>query len=270
MGFKDNILQKIRFDQLHKTIVNSLGTPDSGRRLDKAAMATLLKYSTYEALQVRDLELYVKPESGQPPAILLLDNELKVYKTTPEDVALRKSPTVKEMVSIRNAIKILNDKDVVISRGCETADTLLAELVGTLDLSFSKADLDGLVADGKAAQENTYADGVMEILTIFMEVLQWPPAPKALSQAHHHIWGARLDKGVGETVLSPVVIYSLVNNALYVSEQQISSRDEDRQEVLNAVVSGAEADEDTLTDSAAWTALKQKALPRAALTRARE
>lgn len=265
MGFKENILQKIRFDQLHKTIVNSLGTPDSGRRLDKAAMATLLKYSTYESHQVRDLTLYVKPESGQPPAILLLDNELKIYKTTPEDVALRKSPTVKEMVSIRNAIKILNDKDVVISRGRETADALLAELIGALDLSFSAADLDGLVADGKAAQENKYADGVLEILTIFMEILQWPPAPKSLTQAHFHIWGAHLPKGVGETVLSPVAIFSLAHNTLYLSDQQISSRDKDRQEVLNAIISGAGEDEETLTDTAAWTALKQKALPGAAL-----
>lgn len=264
MGFKENILQKIRFDQLHKTIVNSLRTPDNGRRLDKAAMATLLKYSTYEARKVRDLELYVKPESGQPPAILLLDNELKIYKTTPEDVALRKSPTVKEMVSIRNAIKILNDKDVVISRGRETADALLGELIGALDLAFSAADLDGLVADGQAAQENKYADGVLEILTIFMEILQWPPAPKSLSQAHYHIWGTRLPKGVGETVLSPVVIYSLAHNTLYLSDQQISSGDKDRQEVLSAIMLGAGADEETLTDSAVWTGLKQKALPMAA------
>lgn len=263
MGFKDNILQKIRFDQLYKTIVNSLGTPDSGRRLDKAAMATFLKYSTYQARQVRDLDLYVKPESGDPPTILLLDNELKVYKTTPEDVALRKSPTVKEMVSIRNAIKILNDKDVVISHGRETADVLLAELIGSLDLSFTTADLDGLVADGKAAQENKYADGVIEILTIFMEILQWPPAPKSLSQAHYHIWGARLSKGVGETVLSPVVIYSLAHNTLFLSEQQISSRDKDRQEALDAIISASREDEETRKDSAAWTALKQKALPMA-------
>lgn len=263
MGFKENILKKIRFDQLHKTIVNSLGPPDSDRRLDKEAMARLLKYSTYKATQVRDLELYVKPDSGDPPTILLLDNELKIYKTTPEDVALRKSPTVKEMVSIRNAIKILNDKDVVISRGRDTADAVHTELVAALDLSFTVADLDALVADGNAALENKYADGVLEILTIFMEILKWPPAPSALRLSHHHIWGTRLPKGVGETILSPVLIYSLTHNRLCLSEAQVSSKDSKRLEFLSAVVEGAADDQEALTGAAVWETLKQRALPKA-------
>jgi hypothetical protein len=263
MGFKENILQKMRFDQLHSTIVNSMGPPDSARRLDKAAVARLLKFGTYQARQVRDLELYIKPDSGDPPAILLLDNELKIYKTTPEDVALRKSPTVKEMVSIRNAIKILNDKDVVVSRGRETADTLHAELVAALDLSFTAADLDGLVADGRGALENRYAEGVREILTIFMEILEWPTAPKALSLPHHHIWGARLPKGINETVLSPVVIFSLSHNLLCLSENQVRSRDPDRLDTLNNIVSTAGEDEQTLVGAAVWEALKRRALPKA-------
>jgi hypothetical protein len=260
MGFKENMLQKIRFDQLHTTIVNSMGPPDSGRRLDKAAMARLLKYSTYQASRVRDLDLYIKPDSGDPPTILLLDNELKIYKTTPEDVGLRKSPTVKEMVSIRNAIKILNDKDVVVSRGRDTADALHAELVAALDLSFTEADLDGLVADGRAALENRYADGVREILTIFMELLEWPPAPKALSLPHHHIWGARLPKGVGETVLSPVVIFSLTHNTLCLTESQLRSRDPDRFDTLNLIVAQAGEDDETVAGAAVWNALKRRAL----------
>jgi hypothetical protein len=263
MGFKENILQKIRFDQLHKTIVSSLGPPDSGRRLDKEAMARLLKYSTYKATQVRDLELYVKPDSGDPPTLLLLDNELKIYKTTPEDVALRKSPTVKEMVSIRNAIKILNDKDVVISRGRDTADAVHTELVAALDLSFSAADLDALVADGKAALENKYADGVIELLTIFMEILNWPPAPSTLRLTHHHIWGARLAKGGGETILSPVLIYSLTHNRLYLSGAQVSTKDPQRQEFLSALVESAGEDQETLAGAAVWENLKQRALPKA-------
>ena len=154
MGFKENILQKIRFDQLHTTIVNSLGPPDSGRRLDKEAMTRLLKYTGYAPATVRDLELYIKPDSGDPPAILLLDNELKVYKTTPEDVALRKSPTVKEMVSIRNAIKILNDKDVVVSRKADTLEHVRARLIGDLDLSYTPADIEALAQDGRDSLEN--------------------------------------------------------------------------------------------------------------------
>jgi hypothetical protein len=263
MSFKENILQKIRFDQLHKTVVSSLGPPDSGRRLDREAMARLLKFSTYKPTPVRDLALYIKPDSGDPPAILLLDNELKVYKTSPEDVALRKSPTVKEMVSIRNAIKILNDKDVVISRGRETADAVHAELVAALDLSFTAADLDALAGDGKAALENKYADGVLEILTIFMEILEWPPAPSALRLSHHHIWGPRFAKGVGETVLSPVLIFSLTHNRLCLSEAQVSTKGPRRQEALDEIVASAGEDDETLAGAAVWESLRQRALPQA-------
>jgi hypothetical protein len=263
MGFKENILQKIRYDNLHTTIVNSLGPPDSGRRLDKEVMARLLKFSNYKPSRIRDLDLYTKPDSGDPPAILLLDNELKVYKTTPEDVALRKSPTVKEMVSIRNAIKILSDKDVVISRGRDTADAVHAELVSALDLSFSITDLEALVADGRAALENKYAEGVLEILTIFMEILDWPQAPSALRLSHHHIWGPRIAKGVGETVLSPVLIYSLSHNRLCLSEAQVSTRGAQRQEFLHGVVENAGEDEETLAGAAVWEALKKRALPQA-------
>jgi hypothetical protein len=263
MGFKENMLQKMRFDALHRTIVGSLGSPDSGRRLDKDAVARLLKYSTYQARKIRDLDLYLKPDSGEPPEILLLDNELKIYKTTPEDVALRKSPTVKEMVSVRNAIKILNDKDVVVSKGRQTADALHAELVAALDLSFTAVDLDGMVADGKAALDNRYAQGVHEILSIFMEILEWPPAPKTLSLPHHHVWGARLPKGVNETVLSPIVIFSLINNALCLSEGQVRSRDPDRLDALSAIVAEAGDDDEVVSGTAVWEALKRRALPKA-------
>jgi hypothetical protein len=167
------------------------------------------------------------------------------------------------MVSIRNAIKILNDKDVVISRGRDTADALHAELVSALNLSFSAADLDALVADGRAALENKYADGVLEILTIFMEILDWPPAPSALRLSHHHIWGPRLAKGVGETVLSPVLIYSLAHNRLCLSEAQVSTRGPQRQEFLHGVVENTGEDEETVAGAAVWEALRKRALPRA-------
>ena len=60
-----------------------------------------------------DLDLFVDPEDA---SILVLDNELPIYKTTIEDVLIRKSPYTKEMLNIRNIIKILKDSDVKISR----------------------------------------------------------------------------------------------------------------------------------------------------------
>ena len=52
--------------------------------------------------------------------VLVFDNELALYHSTVDDVALRKSPEWKEMVSIRTVRRILNDQDVVVSKGKES------------------------------------------------------------------------------------------------------------------------------------------------------
>jgi hypothetical protein len=81
-------------------------------------MRKLLALSPFVSAERRDLELYfreLEPEIGE---IISLDNELSLYgNTTVGDVALRRSPVVKEMVNIKNIIKILNDKDIRICKG---------------------------------------------------------------------------------------------------------------------------------------------------------
>ena len=49
---------------------------------------------------------------------------------------MRKSPTIKEMISIRNAFKIINDKDVKISTKDESLKTIQKECIDLIDLSF--------------------------------------------------------------------------------------------------------------------------------------
>ncbi|MEJ2041278.1 MAG: hypothetical protein P8X55_20470, partial [Desulfosarcinaceae bacterium] len=121
MSFKDNLLKKIKIDRLAEKVRHSLGAPaDSPRRVDRETMKTLLSMGPFRHQQERDLDLYFISRDDGPEQILALDNEMKIYRTTAEDVALRKSPTIKEMVSIRNAIKILSDKDVVVSAKAES------------------------------------------------------------------------------------------------------------------------------------------------------
>jgi hypothetical protein len=35
MSFKENLLKKIRIDKMTKIVLNSIGPPDSGRKVDK-------------------------------------------------------------------------------------------------------------------------------------------------------------------------------------------------------------------------------------------
>ena len=60
----------------------------------------------------------------------------KLYDTV-ADVGMRKSPTIREMVSIRNAMKILSDADVVASKKEASVRTIQEECLSALDLSFT-------------------------------------------------------------------------------------------------------------------------------------
>jgi len=85
--------------------------------------------------------LYYKESNEEKRSILVLDNDLSIYHTTIDDVVLRKSPYVKEMVSIKNVIKILNDGDVVVSKKEESVKAIQKECIDMLDLSFDENDL---------------------------------------------------------------------------------------------------------------------------------
>jgi hypothetical protein len=58
-----------------------------------------------------------------------------------------------------------------------------------------------------------------------------------------------------------VVIYSLTHNRLCLSEAQVSSKDPQRHEFLNAVVTNAGEDDEIVAGSAVWEYLKKRALP---------
>ena len=218
MGFRENLHKKIEIKRLADKVVRSVNPTDSTKRIDLDAMRQLLALGTYVLKKERDLDLYRLDDRH----LLLLDNELKIYNTTAEDVALRKSPTVKEMVSIRNAIKILNDKDVVIRRKEETVRYIQAELIDGLDLSFTFADIESMADDGIQAIKNKYAEGVIEIMTLFAELLGFIKAPKAFQAAHHHIWGRFTKSGQGG-LFGPAVIFSPLNNSLKLLPYKIKS-----------------------------------------------
>jgi hypothetical protein len=223
MSFKENLLKKISIQRLSKKVTESMGSPDSGRRIDKQAMRELLAMSAYRLKKERDLDLYLKSEADSATDILVLDNELGLYHTTVADVVLRKSPTVKEMVSIRNAIKILNDKDVLVCKKQATVERLQKELIDGIDLTFDAADIEAIVKDGMDSLDNHYSDGVVECLMLLAELLGYQPAPKAFAVAHHTILGAMEHAPVGEVYFGPIVVYSHTHNTLRLLDRKIGA-----------------------------------------------
>ena len=258
MPYKDNLLKKIEIDRLARTIADAIGPVESGKRIDKAVLAQLMTFFPWTRREERDLALFLEADGPGKTRILVLDNDLTIYDTSVDDVVLRKSPTVKEMVNIRNAIKILNDKDVVISKKAASLKTIQEICIGELDLRFTQSDIDGIAGDGTASLENGYTQGVQESLMLFAELLGLTPAPKAFSLNHHDIYGNVGEKPGGETTFGPLVMFSLVHNTLTYLETPLSSRDKGRFDTLKAVASG-EADA-SASGPAVFDLMRSKAL----------
>ena len=169
MSFKENLITKIKIDKLANRVIASIGPAESGRKVDKDAMRSLLEMSPYQYQKARDLDLYVEGIDQDRKKIFVLDNELPIYRTTIDDVAMRKSPLIKEMVKIRNIIKILKDSDVKLSRKDASVKAIQKECIDQLDLAYNGSDIDEIAADGKASLERDYPDGVVECLELFAD-----------------------------------------------------------------------------------------------------
>ncbi len=239
MGFRENWRQKMSIDELAAQVVRSMGAPDSSRRLDLEAMGRLVAMGPYTHRRERDLDLYLMEAEEGRPRILVLDNELKIYATGIDDVALRKSPTIKEMVSIRNAIKILNDKDVVVSRKADTVRRVQQELIAALDLTYTEADVEALAEDGRNTLANQYLDGLLETLSLFAELLGYEKAPKAFRATHHRIWGRVKRRSDGLLEMGPCVLLDLMATKLKLLHGPFNSRNPADMARMRQVIEGA-------------------------------
>ena len=238
MSFRENLLKKIEIDRLAKQVTASMGPPDSGRRLDRDLARRLLGIAGYEITQKRDLELYLVPDEPSPPRVLVLDNDFSIYTTTPEDVAMRKSPVVKEMVKIRNIIKILNDGDVVASKKGESVEKVRADCIAALDLTYTPEDIEEIEKQGAAALANNYSDGISEALELFRELLGYTSPPGAFKRPHQTIIGKCGENPRTGPSFGPMVFFNRVHNTLRLLDTSIPLSDKAQVQTARDVADG--------------------------------
>ena len=238
MGFQENLLKKIEINRLADNVLLSVGPAESGRKVDKEAVRKLLDIAGYELRRVRQMEFYIRQPATDPADILVLDNDLTIYRTTIEDTAMRKNPFIKEMLSLRNILKILNDKDVVVSRKEESVERLRAECLETLDLSYSESDIAGIGRSGFASLESNYPEGVIESLELFGDLLGYRPAPKTFQLRHHYIMGNLKKRESGEAFFGPIVIYSRIDNRISLIPDPVGSYDRPQLEQYRRIAAG--------------------------------
>ncbi len=238
MAFKDNLKKKINIDKMALQVIGSLKPIDNTPKVDKDTMKQLLEFSFYTYRRERDLDLYIKPDESGIENILVLDNELTIYRTTVEDVALRKSPTIKEMLSIRNAIKILNDADVIVSKKENSIQTIHQECIALLDLSFEKSDIEAIKTDGVNAFKIGDPEGVIECLSLFAELLDYASAPKSLEVSHHKIIGPSVKKSNGKILFGPMVVYNISDNIIKLIDETLDLSDKEQKEYILKIITG--------------------------------
>ena len=239
MAFKENLKKKILTDRLSRTICQSIGSPGSTRKIDKESMRKLLALSPFVPEKRRDLELYFRELEPGVGEVISLDNELPLYgKTNVDDVALRRSPEVKEMLNIRNIIKILSDKDIRICKGSDTVLHVQNLALDLLDLSFGEEDMQELVNDGIDAMAREDSDAVLETLELFVELLGYKPVPADVLANGHVIYGDQHDGGNGRQSHGPIVMYDDKTNVLRLIKQTVFIDDPETQTLIQDVALG--------------------------------
>jgi hypothetical protein len=227
MGFRENLQKKIEIDTLSEKVIKSMTPPAKAANFNKSAARQLFEIGEFTHIMMKDrgLKLYILEKGAEKDKIIVLDNGLAIYHTTLADVALRKSPTIKEMISIRNTIKILNDKDVRVSDRGNSMETIRQMLLDRLDLSYEASDIQEIADKGAASLKSKNTNGVLENLTLFSELLGFRNAPKLFSVCNCKVMGSIEKEAKGRTTFGPVVIYNKTDNSLRMLTSKIVCQD---------------------------------------------
>ncbi len=240
MTLKENILRKISIKKAAAALEFML--PGSFvKKFDKKAAVFLLESAGYRYEKVRDLELYCQGIDSENRKIIVLDHDLPLYMTSIEDVALRKSPNIKEMLSFSGIRKILWDENVVIKKKADTVEAILDEALLRLDLSVTENGVDEIMYSALASFEEKYIEGVMEGFMIFSELLEWT-YPYGNRPDEFIISGFFIQDSINGNLYGPVMLYNLSKNQLFLTEKTFLLSDLENKEDFKKSALGMEGD----------------------------
>jgi hypothetical protein len=224
MSFKENLKAKNKLDRLFQKLVSTMRGPPGRWWLDKVLTQQLLDMTDLEHQKVRDLHLYVRPLEGGIMEVLVFDNELAIYHTTEADVALRKSPYWQEIVSIRNIRKIMNDKDVIISKGKESLKRLYANALALLDLSYTGDDLALLVEDARQGLKRKSIERIKESLALFLGLQKFEPVSLGIPELDLQIFARQKVGGGAVPTFEHLILFDEENLSLGLKKGPFSTQ----------------------------------------------
>lgn len=189
MNFKKNLKSKIRLDRLLQRVLNTVREPPAERVVDKDLTREILKMTDFKYKKIGNLDLYLRPKEREIMEILVLENKLPIYHTTLGDLTLRKNPHWQDLVSIRNLRRIMNDQDVLASKGKESLKRLYENALERLDLTYTEEDIESLVIDAQLGMEQRSVKRVRESLNLFFGLLGFKPVLFKVLRPELHMFG---------------------------------------------------------------------------------
>ncbi|MDY6990764.1 MAG: hypothetical protein SWQ30_22205 [Thermodesulfobacteriota bacterium] len=259
MSFKENLKRKMLIDSLTRTASPSVGASGVHPKVDKETIRKLLSLSPFVFEKRRDLDLYFRELEPGLGEILVLDNELPLYgKTTLDDVTMRRSPELKEMVNIRNIIRILKDSDILMCKGREALRYVQERALELLDLRYEPKDIEAMADEGLEAFARADSEAVMEALDLFVEILGYESLPAEVLVNDYIMVGACQKDENGKELFGPIIMYNDRTNTLRVIKRPMASRDPVEREMIARVALG-EIEADT-EEFAVFPFLKEEVL----------
>jgi hypothetical protein len=239
MSFKENLKTKLLIDTLARTASQSIGSPGRASKVDKETIRKLLSLSPFVLEKLRDLELYFRMLEPGIGEVIVLDNELPLFgNTSLDDVVMRRSPELKEMISIRNIIKILNDSDILVCKGREALRYVQDRALDLLDLRYEKMDIEEMADEGIEALARADSEAVMETLDLFVEILNYESVPAAVLVDDYVMFGACPKTEHGGEAFGPIIMYNDRTNILRLIKEAVPVDDLIASELIPAVALG--------------------------------
>ncbi len=240
MSLKENILKKIIIKKAASEVTASLSLQGDSSAFDRKNAVILLEAAGYRHEHIRDLDLYYKGIDHDNRRIVVLDAEFAVYNTSMEDVVTRKSPTVKEMISIKNIRKILWDSGVILKKKVETVDELTREATDCLDLSVKEKELEDIMYYSMASLAERDMPGTLEGLGILAELLEWTVPPVKTGSASLKIFGRSLRDSSSGSVFGPAVSFSQNSGRICFTEKIFAVDDPEQKSGIEKFMSDCE------------------------------
>jgi hypothetical protein len=261
MSFKENLKKKMLIDRISKNVAQTIGPPGVSRKVDKESMQRLLSLSPFISEKRRDLDLYFRELDEGTGEVLVLDNELPLYgNTTLDDVTLRKSPELKEMISIRNIIKILSDSDILMCKGREALRHVQDRALELLDLRYKQRDIEEMADEGLEAFARGDSEAVMETLDLFVEILGYESVPAEVMVNDYVMFGHCHEEEGERKPFGPIIMYNDKTNTLRLIKKKVPVSDPITRDIIPAVALGElEADAE---DYGVFQFLKDEVLKR--------